>query len=115
MIYLLESKVPDRKSVYFSLTYVYGISYNKSDFICKKLGLSLNFKTENLSSRQILKISRLVESLSFVIANDLKRIIMLNKQKLIFIKSYRGLRRKYGFPIRGQRTHTNAKTAKKRK
>lgn len=114
MIYLLECTVPDNKSVYYGLTYVYGISSSKSFLICRKLGLSQNFKVENLSSVQIFKISRLVESLAFIVANDLKRIKLLNRQKLLFIKSYRGLRRKHGFPVRGQRTHTNARTAKKR-
>lgn len=113
MIYLLESKLPDAKSVHFALRHVYGIGKSKSLLICKKLGFSYNLKVKNLSSGQINQILKLIESLNFVLANDLKRLKLLRKQHLINIKSYRGLRRNKGFPVRGQRTHTNAKTAKK--
>ena len=113
MIYLFESKLPETKSVYFALRYIYGIGKSKSIFICKKLGFSYNLKIKNLSENQVNKVAKLVEFLNFVVANDLKRLNLLALQKLVYIKSYRGLRRKKGFPVRGQRTHTNAKTAKR--
>jgi len=113
MIYLFESRLPENKSVYFGLNSIYGIGKRKSFLICKKLGFSINFKVKNLSDYQISKISKLVESLDFIVANDLKRFILLNNQKLIVIRSYRGLRKKKGFPVRGQRTHSNAQTAKR--
>jgi small subunit ribosomal protein S13 len=113
MIYLFESKLPEFKSIYFALSYIYGIGKTRSFLICKKLGFSSNLKVKNLSSQQINNILKLIESLNFILANDLKRLNLLVKQKLISIKSYRGLRKKKGFPVRGQRTHTNAKTAKK--
>ncbi len=86
---------------------------NRSFLICKKLGFSFNLKIKNLTEIQINQIIKHVSSLEFFIANDLKRLNLINKQKLISIKSYKGLRKKKGFPVRGQRTHTNAKTAKK--
>ena len=113
MIYLFESKLPENKSIYFGLTRIFGISKNSSFLICKKLGFLLNFKVKNLSKNQISEISKIIESMPFLIANDLKRYNLVNKQKLISIRSYKGLRRKKGFPIRGQRTHTNARTARK--
>ena len=113
MIYLFESKLPENKSIYFSLTRIFGVNKSSSFLICKKLGFLLNLKVKNLSMDQISGISKIMESMPFLIANDLKRYNLLNKQKLLNIKSYKGLRRKKGFPIRGQRTHTNAKTAKK--
>ena len=113
MVYLFESKLSESKSVYFSLISIYGIGKSRSFLICKKVGLSLNLKIKDLSSSQINQIIKVIESLGYVVANDLKRAILLSKQRLISIKSYRGLRRKKGFPVRGQRTHTNAKTAKK--
>jgi small subunit ribosomal protein S13 len=113
MIYLFESKLPETKSVYFALKYVYGIGKNRSFLICKKLGFSSNLKVKSLSNNQVNQVLKLVESLNFSLANDLKRLELLAKQRLISIKSYRGLRRKKGFPVRGQRTHTNAKTAKR--
>ena len=113
MIYLFESKLPENKSIYFSLTRIFGISKSSAFLICKKLGFLLNFKVKNLSKNQISEISKIIESMPFLIANDLKRYNLVNKQKLISIRSYKGLRRKKGFPIRGQRTHTNARTARK--
>lgn len=113
MVYLFESKLPENKSVYFALRYIYGIGKSTSFFICKKLGFSLNLKIKNLSEEQISQINRLIESLNFLVSNDLKRAKLLALQRLVNIKSYRGLRKKKGFPVRGQRTHTNAKTAKR--
>lgn len=113
MVYLFESKLSETKSVYFGLMSIYGIGKSRSFLICKKVGLSLNLKIKDLSASQIHQISKVIEFSGYILSNDLKRLILLNKQRLISIKSYRGLRRKKGFPIRGQRTHTNAKTAKK--
>lgn len=113
MVYLFESKLPENKSVFFGLISVYGVGKSRSFIICKKSGFSLNLKIKDLSNSQINQITKVVEASGYTIANDLKRLLLLTKQRLISIKSYRGLRRKKGFPIRGQRTHTNAKTAKK--
>lgn len=113
MIYLFEAKLPETKSIYFGLNSIYGIGKPRSYLICKKLGFSLNLKIKDLSENQIYRISKLIDFLTFIIANDLKRLNLLNNQRLINIKSYRGLRRKQGFPVRGQRTHTNAATAKR--
>lgn len=113
MIYLFESKLPETKSVYFALRYIYGLGAGKSVFICKKLGFTSNLKIKNLSESQVNRIVKLVELLDLSVANDLRRLNLLASQKLVSIKSYRGLRRKKGFPVRGQRTHTNAKTAKR--
>lgn len=113
MVYLFESKLSENKSVYYGLTSIYGLGKRSSFFICKKAGLSLNLKIKDLSANQIHQITKVIESSGYLLANDLKRLLLIAKQRLISIKSYRGLRRKKGFPIRGQRTHTNAKTAKK--
>ena len=113
MIYLFESKLPETKSVRFGLRCVYGIHENRAFLICKKLGFSSNLKVKNLSSNQINKIIKLVDSLNFVVANDLKRSNLLDKKNLVLMKSYRGLRSNKGLPVRGQRTHTNAKTARR--
>lgn len=113
MIYLFESKLPENKSIQFGLKYVHGINKNRAFLICKTLGFSSNLKVKNLSIIQITQLTKFVESLNFVIANDLKRLNLLDKKKLISIKSYRGLRRKKGLPVRGQRTRTNAKTSRK--
>lgn len=113
MIYLLETKLPENKSVYFSLTNIYGIGKATSFLICKKLGFSLNLKTKNLNEEQQIEIVKLIDSLNLILNNDLKKLKSLKLKKLISIKSYRGLRRVNGLPVRGQRTHTNAKSARK--
>ena len=115
MIYLLESSLPNTKPINYALRHIYGIGRSKSLLICKKLGFSSNLRVKNLSSVQINQILKLIESLNFVLANELKRLKLLRKQHLLNIKSYRGLRRKKGYPVRGQRTRTNGKTASKLK
>lgn len=114
MIYLFESELPENMSVIFALKRIYGIGEKSSFLICKKLGFSINFKIKNLSKDQITDILNLIESLNLIIASDLKKFKSLIIKNLISIKSYRGLRRTQGLPVRGQRTHTNAKTARKK-
>ena len=80
----------------------------------KKLGFSNNLKIKNLSNEQINALLIVIESLNVELSNDLKKSKKLIKKKLTSIKSYRGLRRNRGLPVRGQRTHTNAKTARKK-
>lgn len=114
MIYIFESKIPDEKSVFFALTYIYGINKSTSFLICKKLGFSKNLKVKNLSSEQTNKLIKILESLDILLGSNLKKLKQVNYKKLTSIKSYRGLRKTYGLPVRGQRTHTNARTARKR-
>lgn len=113
MVYLFEAKIPDDKSVFFALTHVYGINKTNSLLLCKKLGVSKNFKIKNLPKDHTNKLIKLIESLNLDLASDLKKKKMLILKKLISVKSYRGLRRNQGLPVRGQRTHTNAKTSYK--
>jgi len=114
MLYIFESELPESKSVNCSLRYIYGIGKFQSKLICKKAGLSLNYKTKNLKPKQKTLLIKIIKNLSLPISSDLKKIIALNNLRLTSIKSYKGLRKKNGLPIRGQRTHTNAKTARKK-
>lgn len=113
MIYLFETELPENKAIFISLTHIYGIGKSNSIFLCKTLGLCENFKIKNLSKEQIHKIIKTIEKLNLLLASDLKKVKLLITKKLISIKSYKGLRRHQGLPVRGQRTHTNARTAKK--
>jgi small subunit ribosomal protein S13 len=115
MIYLFESEISENKQIFISLMQIYGINWFTAIFICKKLGFSKNLKIKDLSKEQISKMVKTIELLKINLASDLKKINLLNSKNLISIKSYRGLRRTQGLPVRGQRTHTNSKTAKKRK
>ena len=113
MIYFLETEIPNNKKINKSLKSVYGLGKKQSNIICKKLGIIKTTKTLNLSNKHINKMSQYVLDSNLLITNNLKKEKALIFQQLINIKSVRGLRKLKGLPVRGQRTHTNAKTAKK--
>lgn len=113
MIYILETDILATKPLYFSLRKIYGLGKYKTTFLCKMLGLSPNLKTEKLSSEKLNKLIKTVDDLNIVITSELKKELSLNLKNLVSIKCYKGLRRLKGLPVRGQRTHTNAKNAKK--
>ena len=115
MVYLFESELPKNKSIFFAMTYIFGLGKSTSLLFCKKLGFSKNLKVKNLSREQIVKLIKIIESSNLIIASELKKLRLLKAKKLLSIKSYKGLRRKQGLPVRGQRTHTNARTSRKRK
>lgn len=115
MVYIFESEIPENKSVFLALTHIYGIGKANSSIICKKLGFANNLKVKNLSKEQINAIRFTIDSLNLKITRDLKKLKLLISKKLISIKSYRGLRRNKGLPVRGQRTHTNARTSRRQK
>nr|WDD39286.1 ribosomal protein S13 [Gomphonema parvulum] len=115
MVYIFESELLENKSILIALTQIFGIGNSNSSLICKNLGFAKNLKVKALSKEQLNLLIKTVENLDFSLASDLKKEKLLTFKKLISIKSYRGLRKYQGLPVRGQRTHTNAKTAKKRK
>lgn len=114
MLYIFESEIPENKSVEFSLQYIYGIGKFQSSYICKKLGFSINYKINFLKPTQKILLTKIIENLNLLISSDLKKNISLNNSRLIAIQSYKGIRKNRGLPARGQRTHTNAKTARKK-
>ena len=114
MIYLFESNLPENKSISFALAYVYGLGPNRAKFISNAMGFSSNLKIKDLSKEDVSKLTRLIDSLDIPLASDLKKSKLLINKQLTFIKLNRGLRKAQGLPVRGQRTHTNAKTARKR-
>lgn len=114
MVYIFESELLENKSILIALTQILGIGNSSSSLICKNLGFAKNLKVKNLSKEQLNLLIKTVENLDLSLASDLKKEKLLTFKKLISIKSYRGLRRYQGLPVRGQRTHTNAKTAKRR-
>jgi small subunit ribosomal protein S13 len=113
MLYFLETKLPEQKSVYFALTKIYGIGNTTAFIICKKLGFSINLKIKDLTQEQTVEMLQLIDSLNLNLNNELKKLKSLTLKNLVSIKSYKGLRRVRGLPVRGQRTHTNAKSARK--
>ena len=113
MVYFLETEIPNNKKVQKSLESVFGIGKNKTKLICKKSGISKNYKASDLFSNQLIIMSQNVIDSNISITNNLKKNQSLILKKLVDIKSIKGLRRIKGLPVRGQRTHTNAKTSRK--
>jgi small subunit ribosomal protein S13 len=113
MLYLLETKLLETKPIFVELTKIHGINKTHAHLICKKLGFSFNFKVSDLTIEQTQDIFIVIESLNLILNNDLKTLKAQNIETLVSIKTYRGLRRVQKLPVRGQRTHTNAKSAKK--
>lgn len=115
MVYIFETEILNKKSLIFSLLAIYGLGRVRSRLLCRKLGYSENLTISDLTEAQINELTSFIKKSGLVLTNDLKKMqILLLKQK-VSIKSYRGLRRIRGLPVRGQRTHTNGKTAKRLK
>nr|YP_010377322.1 ribosomal protein S13 [Helicotheca tamesis]QYB23009.1 ribosomal protein S13 [Helicotheca tamesis] len=112
MVYILDTELVKRTSIYFALQKIFGIGKKNSTFFSKKLGFSINLKVKQLSNEQIFELLNYIEKSKFLINDKLKKYQSFVFKKLILIKAYRGLRRLKGLPVRGQRTHTNSKTSK---
>jgi small subunit ribosomal protein S13 len=113
MLYLFETELLKNKTVILALKLIFGLGNFNATLAIKKLGFSKNLKIKSLLKKQIHKLIRAVNSLNILLANDLKKFRFSMFQKLLNIKSIKGFRKSCGLPIRGQRTHTNAKTARK--
>lgn len=113
MLYFLETKLSEHKPICFALTNIYGIGKSTAFVICKKLGFSINLKVKDLTQEQVVEMIQLIDLLNLNLNNELKKLRSLTFKNLVSIKSYKGLRRVRGLPVRGQRTHTNAKSARK--
>jgi small subunit ribosomal protein S13 len=109
----MNQELHDKKPVYYSLTGIYGIGKVYSTYILRKAGFSKNFMFSKLSEKQLLFVINIINNQKLKTSKDLKKNIYISIKKLIDIKTYRGLRRLKKLPLRGQRTRTNAKTAKK--
>ncbi len=103
--------LPENKKVLIALTYIYGIGRSLSAKILDKANVDPNIKMRNLSEDELGRIRAVIDS-SVVVEGDLRKQVQLDIKRLIEIQSYRGLRHRKGLPVRGQRTHTNARTRK---
>jgi small subunit ribosomal protein S13 len=113
MIYLLNTEIQDKKPTIIGLTAIYGIGKAQANKICRYAGISKNACVKNLSGVKKDKI------ISYIILNikvnqNLRQLLKLSEKKQKRIRSYKGQRAFYKLPRRGQRTHTNAKTARKK-
>ena len=103
--------LPAKKRAEIGLTYIYGIGRTRSKSILHRAGVSADKKVMDLTEEEVNRLRMLIES-EGSIEGDLRKEISLNIKRLIEMGSYRGLRHRRGLPVRGQRTHTNARTRK---
>ena len=103
--------LPRAKRMEIALTYIYGIGRNSSRDILKQAGVSLDLKSDNLSDDDAAKIRQVLDQ-GIKVEGDLRREVTGNIKRHLDMGSYRGLRHRRNLPVRGQRTHTNARTRK---
>ena len=103
--------LPGRKHVVIALQYIYGIGPARAKEICERTGIASSKKAEDLDEGDVKKIREVLDT-SFKVEGDLRREITMHIKRLMDLGCYRGLRHRKGLPVRGQRTHTNARTRK---
>lgn len=108
---LLGVDIPGNKKAPYALQYIYGIGPARAVEIIAKAEIDANKKADDLTGDEITRITNVLQE-GFVIEGDLRREIAQNLRRLISIGTYRGIRHRRGLPVRGQRTHTNARTRK---
>jgi small subunit ribosomal protein S13 len=103
--------LPSGKRVEIGLTYIYGIGRTRAIGILGKADVAEGIKVKDLSEDEVLRIQRVIQDEGMV-EGDLRKEVAMNIKRLIEIGSYRGMRHRRGLPVRGQRTHTNARGRK---
>ena len=103
--------IPTNKRVHISLRYIHGIGPTNAVEICKRVGIEEKRRVNQLSDAEVIQIREIIDR-EYVVEGDLRREVSMNIKRLIDLGCYRGLRHRKGLPVRGQRTHTNARTRK---
>ncbi len=103
--------IPTNKRVVIALTYIHGIGPKFANAICSELEIPGQTRVNELSDSQVLQIREIIDR-DFIVEGDLRREVSMNIKRLMDLGCYRGLRHRRGLPVRGQRTHTNARTRK---
>ena len=103
--------IPPNKRVLIALRYIHGIGPAKAAEICEKVGIAPERRVNELSDSEVLQIRETIDS-DYMVEGDLRRDVAVNIKRLMDQGCYRGLRHRRGLPVRGQRTHTNARTRK---
>jgi small subunit ribosomal protein S13 len=103
--------IPTNKRVIIALQYIHGIGPTKAKEITEKLNIAAATRVQDLSDQEVLQIRETIDA-SYTVEGDLRRTVSMNIKRLMDLASYRGLRHRKGLPVRGQRTHTNARTRK---
>lgn len=103
--------IPTNKRVIIALTYIHGIGRTTAVQIADKLGIDHAARVQDLTDEEVLRIRETIDA-DHQVEGDLRRTTAMNIKRLMDLRSYRGLRHRNGLPVRGQRTHTNARTRK---
>ena len=103
--------IPSNKRVVIALTYIHGIGPAKAQQITAKLGIVAERRVQDLTDQEVLQIRETIDA-DHQVEGDLRRTTAMNIKRLMDLACYRGLRHRRGLPVRGQRTHTNARTRK---
>ena len=103
--------IPSNKHVDIALRYIYGIGPTNAKEICKKVGINPSRRVSELTEAEQIQIREVIDR-DYVVEGDLRRETSMNIKRLMDLGCYRGLRHRKGLPVRGQRTHTNARTRK---
>ena len=103
--------IPSQKRVPIGLTYIHGIGRTSAEKICSATGIDPQRRVHELTDDEVLRIREQIER-NYQVEGDLRRTVAMNIKRLMDLGCYRGLRHRKGLPVRGQRTHTNARTRK---
>lgn len=103
--------IPTGKRVHIALTYIHGIGHTKAKEICANVGVTEERRVNQLSEDEVARIREVIDG-DYIVEGDLRREVAMNIKRLMDLGCYRGLRHRKGLPVRGQRTHTNARTRK---
>jgi len=103
--------IPTGKRIVVALTYIHGIGHTSSRKICADIGIPSERRVNDLTDDQLGRIRETIDK-DFQVEGDLRREVSMNIKRLMDLGCYRGLRHRRGLPVRGQRTHTNARTRK---
>jgi small subunit ribosomal protein S13 len=103
--------IPTQKKVVIALTYIYGLGNHRAQQIMAKANINMEKRVFDLTDQEILKIREVIDA-GYQVEGDLRREVSMNIKRLKDLRCYRGIRHSKGLPVRGQRTHTNARTRK---
>ena len=102
--------IPDNKHLNIALTHIYGIGRTRAGKICADIGLTPQTRVRDLSEGDLDKVRQAISK--YTLEGDLRREVSMNIKRLLDLGCYRGIRHRRGLPVRGQRSHTNARTRK---
>ncbi len=103
--------IPTAKRVVIALTYIHGIGRTSAQKICESIGIPSERRVSDLTDDELVRIRETIDQ-EHQVEGDLRREVAMNVKRLMDLGCYRGLRHRRGLPVRGQRTHTNARTRK---